>query len=375
MIISRPLWVPAALRPVLFFFILHSMTLRDIALMRMYNQGIEGRKFKKPEDVVAHMGAMQAQDFNGALWAVALRTEKPDIKAVEKALAKGAIIRTWPMRGTLHFLSPKDARWMLDLIMPRMLKVITSRSLQHHGVDEKIIARAKQLITKALKGGKAITRPEYYKILEDDGISTKNYRGLHILGRLAHEQVVCFGPLKEKKQTFVLFDEWVKGSKKLSREDSIKELAIRYFTSHGPAQIQDLNWWSGLPMRDIKQGIEVAGKKLTSVEVEGKTYYMPSKQSKVKQSKEAHLLPPFDEFLVAYRDRDASLEKVHAQHVNPGANGMFAPLIVINGQVVGTWRKKPSKGSVVLTPHFFTPPTPVEKKAFEEAAEKYKDLI
>ncbi len=347
------------------------MTLKDIAKLRMYNQAIEGKKFKKPEDVVRHLGAMQAQDFNGALWAAALRMEKPDIAAVEKALADGKFIRTWPMRGTLHFVAAEDARWLLDLIMPRMLKVITSRSLQHHAIDEKIIGRCKQIVTKALKGGKTITRSEYYKILEDDGISTKNYRGLHILGRLAHEQMVCFGPRRGKEQTFVLFDEWVPKSPKISREESLKRLVIRYFTGHGPAQIKDLNWWSGLPMKDIKQGIELAGKKLTSFEVEGKTYYMPPLEIRtirsIRNSSEAFLLPPFDEFMVAYRDRDASLESAHAHHINPGANGMFAPIMVVNGQIVGTWRKKATKKGIEITTHPFTKFSPAEKKAIDRA--------
>src|SRR5207249_4032584 len=127
------------------------------------------------------------------------------------------------------------------------------------------------------------------------------------------------------------------------REEALKELAIRYFTSHGPAQIQDLGWWSGLTMKDVRQGIELAGRRLTSVEVEGKTYYMARRSGGEMLSEAsrgtAYLLPPFDEFMVAYRDRDASLEAVHAKHINPGANGMFAPIIVIDGQIIGTWRR------------------------------------
>ncbi len=377
------------------------MTLKDIAKLRMYNQGIQGRKFKKPEDVVSHMGAMQAQDFNGALWAVALRLEKPNIAAVEKALAEGRIIRSWPARRTLHFVAREDARWMLDLMMPIALKPMGPRGEQAYGLTEKVIAQARAIVTKALKGNKSLSRSELYEALDKGGVATRGERkpndkffsetgrGLHILVRLAHEQLICFGPPRTKKraierergsteasrpnvQTFVLLDEWVSRASKFNRDDALKELVIRYFTSHGPAQIKDLNWWSGLPMKDIKKGIELAGKKLLKETVDAKDYYLgfgsiENSKLKIKNSLEAHLLPPFDEFMVAYKDRDASLESVHAHHINPGANGMFAPIIVINGQIVGTWRKKASKKGIEISTHPFTTFSPAEKKAIDKA--------
>lgn len=362
------------------------MTLKDIAKLRMCNQGIQGRKFKKPEDVVRHLGAMQAQDFNGALWAVALRMEKPDIAAVEKALAQGKIIRSWPARRTLHFVAGEDARWMLDLMLPIALKSMGPAGERAYGLTQEVMAQAEKIVRKVLKGGKALTRPELYEALDKGGVASRGTRtpqdkffsptgrGLHIMVRLAHEQLICFGPRQGKEKTFVLLDEWLSRKSKFNRDEALRDLVIRYFTSHGPAQIKDLNWWSGLSMKDIKRGIEFSGKKLTSIEVEGQTYYASPNMPKLKDSTEAHLLPPFDEFMVAYRDRDASLEKVHAHHINPGANGMFAPIIVINGQIVGTWRKKMVKKEIQITPHPFTKFSSAEKKAIDGAikeASKY----
>lgn len=360
------------------------MTLKDIARLRMYNQGIQGRKFKKPEDVVRHLGAMQAQDFNGALWAVALRLEKPDIGAVEKALASRKIIRSWPARRMLHFVAAADARWMLDLMLPLALKGMAPAGERAYGLTQEVMTQAEKIVRKALKGGKALNRAELYEALDNGGVAPRGVRspqdkffsptgrGLHILVRLAHEQLICFGPRNGKEQTFVLLDEWLPRKEKFNRDEALKELVIRYFTSHGPAQIKDLNWWSGLSVKDIKSGIELAGNKLSSVEVEGKIYYMAPNQPKLKDSNEAHLLPPFDEFMVAYKDRDASLEAVHAHHINPGANGMFAPIIVINGQILGTWRKKVAKKDIEITAHPFTKFSPAEKKAIDAAIKNTK---
>ena len=334
------------------------MTLKDIARLRMVNQAIEGKKFKKPEDVVRHMGAMQAQDYNAAILAVSLRMENPDIAAVEKAIDQGRIIRSWPMRRTIHLMAREDARWMLDLTMPIVLKPMKSRGEDIYGLTEDVMAQATKIVTKALKGGKALTRPQLYEALDEGGVATRTERkltdkffsptgrGLHIIARLAHEQLICFGPRQGKAPTFVLLDEWIPRAglsgqdKPTPRDESLRELVTRYFTSHGPAQLADIGWWSGLTQKDLKRGLELAGNALRSEIVDGKTYYMAAKLPKVAKSSKEYFLPPFDEFIVAYKDRDASLEKLHMQHINPGANGMFAPIIVLDGQITGTWRKQ-----------------------------------
>ncbi len=351
------------------------MKISDIAKLRLYNQRIAGVKFRRPEEVVRHLGAMQAQDYLGALWAVGLRMQKAVESDIEEALAKKKIIRTWPMRSTLHFVAAEDARWMLNLMTPRILSSYGYR-MRYHGITHDTYAKARKLFIKALEGGKQLTREELYQVLDNGGISPKNNLGLHITGRLAIEQLICFGPRRGKKQTMVLLDEWVpKDKNPLSREESMRELAIRYFTSHGPAQIPDIAWWSGLSMKDIRQGIELAGSKLIQKEVEGKTYWMSPNQPKIQNSNDAYLLPPFDEFLVAYKDRSASLETIHAQHVNPGANGMFSPIIVINGQVLGTWKREVKKSSIFITHKPFTAFTSTQKKSIKKAEELYRTFV
>ncbi|HAU07771.1 MAG: hypothetical protein UW46_C0004G0065 [Candidatus Yanofskybacteria bacterium GW2011_GWF1_44_227] len=351
------------------------MKLYDIAMLRMYNQRIVGDKFNRPEEVVRHLGAIQAQDYQSALWAIGLRMKKADKADVERALAEGKIVRTWPMRGTLHFVATEDAHWMMDLLVSKNIRAAALRGDKRFGLNDNVINQCKRVIQKALRGGKSLSRPELYQVLERQDIDTKNSRGLHILGRLALEKVICFGPRKDKQQVFVLFDEWISESKKLSRDESLAKLAIRYFTGHGPAQIKDLAWWSGLSIKDIGVGIELAGPELVKEVADGKTYWMAPKQSRVVKSNTAYLLPAFDEFLVAYRDRSASLEAIHAKHINPGANGMLSPVIVINGQVLGTWKRITKRGMIDIELKPFAQLATDQMKSIDKEKEAYLKFL
>ncbi len=351
------------------------MTLEDIAKLRMWNQRISGPKFERPEEVVKYFGAIQAQDYLAALWAVGLRMKKAVEADIEKALADGSIIRMWPMRRTIHLVAAEDARWMHDLIVPRGINAMHSRGEKMYGLNSEVLERCRTVVRKALHGGKHLTRPALYALLEQEGIATKNSHGMHILVRLAHDGLICFGKREGKQATFTLVDEWIPKGKKFSREEALCELAVRYFTSHGPAQVPDLGWWSGLPMKDIRQGIELAGKRLRMEEVEGKKYYMTPKQPASKDVSGVYLLPAFDEFMVSYRDRSASLEAVHAEHINPGANGMLSPIVVVNGQIRGTWKRTIKKDTVSVSPKAFKKFTSDEKLGLPKAADAYGKFL
>lgn len=327
----------------------------DIIRLRLVNQQIARQKFKKPEQIVAWMGAMQAQDYPAALWGVALRTPKATRGSVEKAIAGRTIVRTWPMRGTLHFVAPDDIRWMLKLMTPRILSNMRGRERQL-GLTDAIFAKGRKAITKALEGGKELSRTQMYEVLEKAKLPYKEYRGLHIIGRLSQEGLLCFGPHQGKQPTFVLLDEWIPTSRELEGDEALAELVTRYFMGHGPATIQDLVWWSGLKVSDARRGIEAAGSALKHVVADDVTYYMSRTAAPATDISQAFLLPPFDEYIVGYRDRSAALDLKHSQSVVPGGNGMFKPIVVINGKVVGTWLRAFKKDSVIITV------TPFEKK-------------
>lgn len=188
------------------------MTTKDINRLRLVNQKISGGKFKSPAEVVRWMGAMQAQDYPGALWGVGLRTEESTLAAVEQAIVDREIVRTWPMRGTLHFVPAENVRWMLSLLTPRIVRSAASRH-RNLGLDEDIFAKSRTLFEKELQGGKILTRSEMYEMLEQAGISAVGQRGIHILWKLSQEGLLCFGPYKGKQPTFVLLDEWIPGSR------------------------------------------------------------------------------------------------------------------------------------------------------------------
>ena len=350
------------------------MKFSDIPHHRLKNQGISDRRFKTVKEAVAWMGAVQAQDYQASLWAVGLRVKNGTPKMVEDALAKGEIIRLSPMRSTIHFVAAEDARWMHALLTPRLTNMYDARS-RSRGITPEVIKKAEKIVVKALKGGKCIQRAQLYKLFEDAGINTKDSLGLHLIGRLGQAGLVCHGPREGSQATMVLFDEWAPKGPTYTHDEAITELTLRYFSSHGPAQIKDLNWWSGLSVKDIKRGIELNGKKLTAEEIDGKMYYYASNQPKLKPDSSAHLLPAFDEYLVAYRDRDAALNQLHKHHLNPGANGIFTYVIVINGQVVGNWKRTITKFGVSVTTTPFEKFSAEDEKKIQKASGRYKKFI
>jgi hypothetical protein len=327
--------------------------------------------FENPSDVVAWLGAVQAQDYLGALWAVGLRMRSAVEADVEQALANRTIIRTWPMRGTLHFVAAADARWMLELLTPRVVANNAQRLLRQFGLDEAAFARSKDLVARALPDGKQLARNAMYEALEAGGVSTADQRGLHILWRLAQDGVICFGAREGKQQTFALLDEWAPKAKRMGRDESIAELAKRYFTSRGPATLQDFTWWSGLTTDDATAGLEMVKRSLAQETINGQTYWLASSTPATKvSSPTAHLLPAYDEYTVAYKDRSAALNPKYAKLPNYG-HGIFNPTIVVDGQVVGTWKRTLKKDTLTISQSPFTELKRAETRAIAEAANLY----
>jgi hypothetical protein len=348
----------------------------DIAQLRLYNQQISVSKFNHPADCIAWLGAVQAQDYLGALWAVGLRSQQSSEAAVEKAIADKTIVRTWPMRGTIHFVAASDARWMLELLAPRVLSRSKGR-LKQLELDETTLARSRKLLTKTLQGGKQMRRDALYRLLERSGISTAGQRGIHILAQLSQEGILCSGAREGKQHTFTLLQEWAPNARKMERDEALAEITRRYFTSHGPATLQDFMWWSGLTSTDAKAGIAMAKPHLVEDNMESQTYWLsPSTLGPREKSPAIYLLPPFDEYTVAYKDRTAVLNSEHNRHVNTGY-GIFAPIIVLNGQVVGSWKRAIKKDKVEISKNLFTSDefTKAENRAFDTAVNRYAEFL
>jgi hypothetical protein len=329
-----------------------------IALQRLHSQLLGGNPAGTAHDVVAHFGAMQAQDYLGALWAVGARMRGAVEADIERAIEQREIVRCWPMRGTLHFVAAEDVRWMLELLAPRVLKRHRPRLQREFNLDTRVLRRCHTLIERALRDENALTRPEIYALLEKAKISTDKSRGLHILSALAHERLICFGARRGKQPTFVLLNEWLPAAKPKPREEALAELAKRYFTSHGPASVADFMWWSGLTKTEANEAISLAG---------SMDYASTSKGN-------VHLLPPFDEYTVAYKDRSAVMDPAFAKRVNAGG-GMINAIAVVNGIVAGNWKRELDGDHVTVTITPFRALTPRETRALEKEAVRYGTFL
>lgn len=231
------------------------MTNKMIAAQRLYNQKIVDSKLIKPEQVVKELGAVQAQDYMQAMWAIGLRIPSSSLADIERAIADRKMILNWTLRGTLHFVPPEDVKWMHQLSVPRLAGQ-TKRRNAELGLDDQTLERCRHIIVNALQGGKQLDRALLLQLIEEEGIHTGNQRGYHMLWNVAYQGLICFGPMNGKQQTIVLLEEWVPQFRELSYDESLYELARRYFTGHGLATVQDFAWWAGITLTDARRGLE-----------------------------------------------------------------------------------------------------------------------
>ncbi len=350
------------------------MTDLQISRTRLVNQRITGGKSKSPAETVKWMGAVQAQDYPAALWGVGLRTHGATETSVEQAIAERNIIRTWPMRGTLHFVAPSDVRWMLKYLTPRIVSRGAFRLRQLHLRDSDF-SRARNLFTQALVGGKRLTRDAMYALLERHRIPCSGQRGIHILWKLAQEGLICHGPREGKQFTFVLLEEWIPPVPMISREEAIAELTLRYFGSHGPATLHDFTWWSGLTTADGRAGLDAVKSSLVSFVSFGRTYWMSDeKPPRAMNTSAACLLPAYDEFLVGYRDRSAPVDRHYARRMHPGG-GILHPTIVIGRNIVGTWRRSATSNRVSILVLPFSHLTKTQRSIIQRGLELYHTYL
>jgi hypothetical protein len=342
---------------------------------RLAAQRIAGRNFESPTEVVSWMGAIQAQDYASSLWAIGLRTREATRAAVEQAIVERRIVRTWPMRGTLHFVAAEDVCWMSALMTPRVIAASKARLQREFELDDAVLARCRKVLVKALRDGQPLTRSELYAALERAGIATARQRGIHITGRLAQEGLLCLGPRADKQPTFVLLDEWIINHHTMERDQALAELARRYFLSHGPATTQDFAWWSGLTLKDVRLAIQLAGTDLEQETIDDRVYLHAGDAGATSEELRApQLLPAFDEYLIAYKDRGASLEARHVRQV-VGVNGLFNPSLVIDGRIVGTWKRGLDPAGIVIELDPFRALLKKEFKALDSVARRYGDFM
>lgn len=358
-------------------------TLDDIAQARLRTQRLLGPPFARPADVVRALGAVQAQDFAGAKWALGQRLDGCVDSDVERAFGEGRILRTHVLRPTWHFVVPEDLRWMAALSAPRIRAAMAPYD-RKMALTEGVFGRAAEVIATALTGGHHLTREELGEALGRAGIEAAGQRLGHLMMRAEVDAVVCSGPRRGNRFTYALVDERAPRARArtFTREEALGELAARYFTGHGPALPQDFGWWAGLTVGDARRGLAVAADRLASVTVEGQVYWHgPSSAPERPKARAAsragggtpefHLLPNYDEYLIAYKDRNAVTDR-SVLPSSPGARvEIFANHLVLrNGRLIGGWRRLLEKKVVVVETRLLVRLSASEREALARAAER-----
>jgi len=336
----------------------------NIVAERLHNQKLSSTEFEKPAEVVRWMGAVQAQEFHAAKWALALRMRAATTAGIQEAFDRGEILRTHVMRPTWHFVTPEDIRWLLELTAPRV-NVMSGSGYRRFEIDEAVCKKVRRVFTKALQGGKHLTRAELKAALNRAGIDANNsIRMGHILLRAELDRLVCSGPMRGKQFTYALFEERVPAATPIDPDEALARLTLRYFMSHGPATLQDFAWWSGLTTAGARRGIALAGAQLTTHKIGA--YWSGSNPSDFRAAGgRAHLLPQYDEYNVAYKHRGLV--------VPPGTTewNQLGPGVIVNGIIVGSWTASVDHRSVLIevTPSRLLKQT--ERRAIANAADRY----
>jgi hypothetical protein len=357
-----------------------------IGEQRLHNQCITRADCRVPADVISWLGAVQAQEYPAARWALALRLpEGTTDAAIERAFDEGRILRTHVMRPTWHFVTPADIRWMLELTAPRVHRAMASYRRQH-GLDQALLARATTAFERALRDGQYLTRSELGVQLgraASGGRAGKGATGgnawkgipLALVTIYAElEGVMCSGPRRGKQLTYALLAERAPLARRLSRDEALAELTRRYFTSHGPATIRDFVWWSGLTSADATRGPEM--NRATHDVFDGRAYWsLGGATPRRPRRRFVHLLPVYDEYLVAYRDREAVPHGPHKFHSHSRGSVTFQHALVIEGQVAGTWRTVRNGSGLIVDVIPLRPLNGSERRGLDETAARYRRFL
>lgn len=347
-----------------------NMAWTEIVRSRLARQYLTTTGPRSGADVVSALGAVQAQDYAGAKWALGLRAPDATDASVERELAEGGILRTHVLRPTWHFVSPADIRWMIALTAPR-LKAVLAYQDRRVGVAPALVRRSNAALRNALTGGKHLTRAELAAALKRARVqNAAGQRLSHLMMHAEIDAVVCSGPRRGNQATYALLDERVPPAAAIERDEALLALTRRYFDTRGPATHRDFAWWSGLPAADAKRGIQIAGRELERVVYDGEQYHQ-TERAVPKATRSAHLLPNYDEYFIGYKDRSAVGKRLgHSTRVI-GGDARITHVVFVDGQLVGGWRRILENDVVRLELELACRLSPVEERRVVAAAPRF----
>jgi hypothetical protein len=350
------------------------MTLNDISRTRLANQLIIKNNFKSVQEIVSWMGAMQAQDYSWAIWAIGIRLHNSAKQTIEAAINNGDIFRTHVLRPTWHFVYTEDIYWMLKLTAPQIKSTLKSRHRQLN-IDDKETRKCFRILESSLLDNNHLTRDQLLSILVKSGIEIKDNRASHIFLLAELEGLISSGIIKNGKPTYALLEERIFNKISLTKEEALAKLALKYFNSHGPATLQDFTWWSGLPVKDVKSALNLVQSDFISESLNGNKYFF--NKSAIKSPGkiyQIHFLPAYDEFMISYKDRSASVKKERTKNLI-SSNGIFKPAIELNGEIIGIWKPVKIGYDIIIETELFKKPTTINKKEIKNAAQGYGNFL
>ena len=323
---------------------------RLIAEARLRRQFLVGESpHRTAADVVRALCAVQSQDFAGAKWAVAMRSEGLDEAAVDAAFDRGDIVRTHVLRPTWHFVAAEDLRWMQALTGHRVARIMASYNVKL-GLTAEVLRKSLDVIATSLAEQGPLTRRQLKAELDRASIDTEGTQRLaHLVMQAEVEALVCSGPRRGTQPTYALVGERVRKSRLLDGDEALHELTVRYFASRAPATAHDFSWWSGLTIAECTRGIVMTGTQLQAITLNEKKYFVPADfELPSKASAAAHLLPNYDEYFIGFKDRSAIGQRLGHSVLVTGGNALIAHVVAIDGQRVGGWRRGFDKLRTVL---------------------------
>jgi hypothetical protein len=350
-----------------------------ILSQRLNNQRLVNSTCREPEAIVSHLGAMQAQEYAMARWAIGLRVADINDATVEAAFNEGRILRTHVLRPTWHFVAPADIRWLLALTAPRVRQAMAFIDRQFE-VDGPLVRRSLAVFKKALQGGNQLTRAELQSALAHAKIIAEGTRLASLVMHAELDGLICSGPRRDRQFTYMLMDERVPATKTLPRDAALVELSRRYFASRSPATAQDFSWWSGLTLKEARAGVSTLGPEFAREIAAGSEYVVNTNSNAVGSSKKitfTALLPDYDEYGIAYEDRRAlcSAPGKNADAAITARDMAFNRMIIVDGRIAGSWKRTERNGEFVIETSFFSQPTKSALRALKKAAERYGAFV
>ena len=354
------------------------MTNRAIAHARLRNSRLVGRPLDSAQEVVRWFGAIQSQDVTGAFWAVAQRMgSRTTFADLGRSFDAGEIVRTHALRPTWHFLAPDELRWIEALTGPRVRRANDAVGRRRLGLSRADFDRTNEIIRAGLADGGAWARDEFRARLVEAGVPFRDPNTLgHIIMNAELDGLICSGPRRGKQFTYQLVDERIPPTREVTGDEALCELTLRYFTSHGPALVHDMAWWSGLTVTDIRRGIELAGEALEPRSIDGKPYVAAAGGFEPARVPEPHvlLLSNYDEYLGSYTDYapifDTTLPKARTV-----VDVLGVHIVVRDGLVVGGWRRSIGRDRATADVTLLMPFTSAERSALEDAAEAWAQFL